>query len=547
VLAGQSDGTRPYVDQSRGLTPELPAPRQARALPGVVQTCAAAVCLVLVLVGPGLHVLNAALGARPVYPWFATDASGSIAYFAVGGLIVSRRLENPIGWLLCAVGLLASLDLASSEYAITSQLGTHGLPPGSQWAEWLSTWVWVAESFPPVFLLLLFPDGRLPAGRMFRATAVLLAIGAGVAVVIMATQPGPMSATPGVIDLMNPLGILVPNSAREPLLMMCFWLWFAGTLLSILVLVDRYIGSRDIQRQQIKWIALGAAITTPVLLAINYPLYDLIRANVTGQIVVCIAQAVFPVTVGVAIFRYRLYSIDLIINRAAVYTILTFVLGSGFLAVTALSQKALQLTTGQQSDVVPVALGIGTAFVFQPARRRAQFLVDRVLPAREQRALFFTDIVGSTEHLARIGDGAWRDLLERYRAVVRRELKRHGGAEMHIAGDSFFATFSDPLRAVRCAQSLAPALRTLGLESRFGVHWGPCEVRGEEVSGLSVWAAARVMSAAGPSEIMISEPVLEALGPKQVPVEDRGTHQLKGLPGDWHLHALAEQASGATS
>jgi class 3 adenylate cyclase len=97
---------------------------------------------------------------------------------------------------------------------------------------------------------------------------------------------------------------------------------------------------------------------------------------------------------------------------------------------------------------------------------------------------------------------------------------------MHIAGDSFFATFRHPQRAVDCARALAPALRTLGVPSRFGLHWGACEMRGEGVSGLAVWAAARVMAAAEPDEIVVSDAMRETPG-DAVPVQDRGVHTLK--------------------
>jgi class 3 adenylate cyclase len=191
---------------------------------------------------------------------------------------------------------------------------------------------------------------------------------------------------------------------------------------------------------------------------------------------------------------------------------------------------------------VPGAIGFVIALCFQPARRWARTVVDRVLPAREERAPFFTDIVGSTELLAEVGDAAWRQLLDKYRAVVRRELKRFGGTEMHIAGDSFFVTFTDPVRAVRCALTLAPALRSLGLPSRFGIHWGVCEMQGPEVSGLAVWAAARVMSTAGAGEILVSEALRESIADPALKLEDHGTHRLKGLPDEWRLHAVVGAA-----
>jgi len=143
-------------------------------------------------------------------------------------------------------------------------------------------------------------------------------------------------------------------------------------------------------------------------------------------------------------------------------------------------------------------------------------------------------------------DSAWREILEQYRATVRRDLRKYRGTEMHIAGDSFFATFADPVRSVRCAQALRSELRALSVPSRFGLHWGACELRGEEVSGLSVWAAARIMATANQDEIVLSDAMRKALErATNAPLnfEDRGAHTLRGIPGEWRLHAIG--SSGA--
>jgi class 3 adenylate cyclase len=225
-------------------------------------------------------------------------------------------------------------------------------------------------------------------------------------------------------------------------------------------------------------------------------------------------------------------------NRATLYGWLTLVLAGTFLAVTALSLEIVEATTGQRADILPVAGGVAVALSFRAVRRRAQVVVERLLPEREELALFFTDIVGSTELLAAAGDSHWRDLLEQYRATVRRELRRFGGTEMHVAGDCFVATFRQPVHAVQCAQTLAPALLALSLPSRFGVHLGSCEMRGEEVSGLAVWMAARVMSTAGAGEVVVSDAVRGAAVAAGFALEDMGYRTLKGLPGEWRLHAV---------
>jgi hypothetical protein len=114
------------------------------------------------------------------------------------------------------------------------------------------------------------------------------------------------------------------------------------------------------------------------------------------------------VAVGVAIFRYRLYAIDVLLNRAAVYGAMTLILGLAFVAVSGLAQATLAATTGQRSEILPTIAGLGVALTFPPLRRRIQAVVDRVLPAREQRVFFFTDIFASTERLAALGDTRWR-------------------------------------------------------------------------------------------------------------------------------------------
>jgi class 3 adenylate cyclase len=106
------------------------------------------------------------------------------------------------------------------------------------------------------------------------------------------------------------------------------------------------------------------------------------------------------------------------------------------------------------------------------------------------------------------------------------------------AGDGFFVSFAAPLAAVRCAQAIALATRTLGLPSRLGVHFGGCEVRGEKVTGLNVHTAARVMSLAGPDEVVVSESVRDALVGAEIRLEDRGAHVLKGVPGEWRVYAV---------
>ena len=158
---------------------------------------------------------------------------------------------------------------------------------------------------------------------------------------------------------------------------------------------------------------------------------------------------------------------------------------------------------------------------------------DRVLAT-----VLFTDIVGSTERAAELGDSQWRSLLERHDRAVRRELERHRGRCVKSTGDGVLATFDGPARAVRAAGSIAGAVRPLGIEIRGGLHTGEVEVIGDDVGGLAVHIGARVMKHAGPGEVLASSTVKDLVVGSGISFEDRGAHELKGVPGEWRLFAV---------
>jgi class 3 adenylate cyclase len=160
-------------------------------------------------------------------------------------------------------------------------------------------------------------------------------------------------------------------------------------------------------------------------------------------------------------------------------------------------------------------------------------------PDRVLATVMFTDIVSSTERAAQLGDGRWRDLLERHGAITRRELERHRGREVKATGDGFLATFDGPARGIRCATAIADAVRPLGIEVRAGLHTGECEVMNGDVGGIAVHTGARVSAEAGPGEVLVSSTVRDLVAGSGIEFEDRGAHELKGVPGEWRLYAVS--------
>lgn len=165
-------------------------------------------------------------------------------------------------------------------------------------------------------------------------------------------------------------------------------------------------------------------------------------------------------------------------------------------------------------------------------REEAEF--DRVLAT-----VVFTDLVGSTEHVVALGDRAWRDLVEPHHATIRRLLARYRGTEVDTAGDGFFATFDGPARGVRCAQAIVEAVRSLGLEVRAGVHTGEVETINDKVGGVAVNIGARIAAMAGTGEVLVSSTVKDLTAGSGLAYEDAGEHELKGIPGAWHVYRVA--------
>jgi len=164
---------------------------------------------------------------------------------------------------------------------------------------------------------------------------------------------------------------------------------------------------------------------------------------------------------------------------------------------------------------------------------RAPVPVDRVLAT-----VLFTDIVGSTEKAAALGDHRWRDLLENHHLTIRRNLARFRGHEVKTTGDGILATFDGPARGVRCACAIADEIRPLGIDIRAGLHTGECEMMDHDVGGIAVHIGARVASLAGAGEVLVSSTVKDLVAGSGLCFGDRGSQNLKGVPGEWHIYAV---------
>jgi class 3 adenylate cyclase/pimeloyl-ACP methyl ester carboxylesterase len=169
------------------------------------------------------------------------------------------------------------------------------------------------------------------------------------------------------------------------------------------------------------------------------------------------------------------------------------------------------------------------------AGEQQRFIPDTVLAT-----VLFTDLVGSTEQVARLGDRAWRDLVAQHNEVVRRELARFRGVEMDTAGDGFFARFDGPARAIRSGQAIVEGVQSLGLDVRVGVHAGECELHEEKVAGIAVSVGARVAGLAGPGQVLVSSTVRDLVAGSGLDFVEHGTHELKGVPGEWRLYSVVD-------
>ncbi len=315
-------------------------------------------------------------GTEPTIDVFFFSAT-AVVFSAVGTLVASRRPRNAIGWLLLAIGLVGALTAFSSGYAMYGLIAHPGALPATTAVIALGLpGSFVSFMLVGTFLLLLFPDGHLLSNR-WRPVAWLSAGVIAVAAVLSLLKPGPIDVVPGVDNpLSNPLGLAgsvgsaIETAADYPIVlaMLC-------VTLSAVSLVIRFRRSSGVERQQLKWVVAGGALLAAGLLSGPLFLWWTPFGGV-WDVLAPLGFAVFPVAVGFAVLRYRMYDLDRIINRTVVYAIVTALLaGLYFGIVIGLQQAFSGLTRG--NDLAIAGSTLAVAALFRPARTRIQEFVDR--------------------------------------------------------------------------------------------------------------------------------------------------------------------------
>ena len=313
---------------------------------------------------PGVHVFD---------HWF--DSTLAAIVFSTVGAVIAPRIppHNPIGWLFCAVGLLFAVTHFTGEYAIYTLLAAPGSPlPGGEAAAWFTSWLWIPQLGSVVLVVLLFPDGRLPSRgwRWFAWLSVLLVL---IGALLSAISPGPISV--GLGPIRNPLGVESLPSFIKVVERVVNTLLFAAVI-SLFIRLRR---ARGLEGQQIKWFVYATALTICGGI-VTYPVSEAIGSQWLkwiGFVPFIVGVMAIPISMGIAIMRYRLYDIDILINRTLVYGSLTATLVALYFGGIVVSQRVFVFLTGEQSTLAVVASTLLIAALFGPLRGRIQVFIDR--------------------------------------------------------------------------------------------------------------------------------------------------------------------------
>jgi PAS domain S-box-containing protein len=335
-----------------------------------------AVSLVLTVLGLLLLVMSQSRTGAPAYDYWLVNTVVAISFSIVGGMIASRLPpQNPIGWIFCTIGLLAGMRLFVAEYAIATLLAEPGSLlskfPGGEALAWVSSWLWVSHLGLFVFLALLFPDGRPPSSS-WRYFVWLVGVVVVVGTVAVALWP---ETARGFDPVNHPLGIEFATDTINPVETIVY----ALGLIAATSLLVRLRSSTGVERQQVKWFAYAVAVlaASTTLAYVVSETMGLVWLGWVSSVLVIVSVVGLPVAVGVAILRYHLYNIDLLINRTLVYGSLTAVLAAVYLGSIVLFQVIFRTFTGQRSQIAVVVSTLAIAALFTPLRRRIQSFIDR--------------------------------------------------------------------------------------------------------------------------------------------------------------------------
>lgn len=336
----------------------------------------------------------------------------------LGAFLVTQRPKHRIGWVLLFIGFFDVLSIASTQYSIYAMVTKAGAVPGGIWVTWVSQWAWTVIYASLTLLLLLFPTGHLPSPRWRWVAYVSLAIFAGLFCLGAFTTPLFVNET--TVTLPNPLGFFYfyPEGIFFSALAMVVLLPLIG---GVIALVLRFYRAQGDERAQLKWFTYAAVLSISMFALSNLPLF--------GEWAGVISTLVFvtlPVAIVISILEYRLYEIDILINRTLVYVPLTAILAGLFAATITLSQKLFVGLTGQQSDAATVLTTLVVVAAFEPLKSALQHVVDRRFkevadPGKELQA--FGDQVRSVVQVLRV-----EQLTQRLGETATRAFNAQGGA-----------------------------------------------------------------------------------------------------------------------
>jgi hypothetical protein len=337
-----------------------------------------ALSLALTALGLFFLVMSQTRGAAPVFDYWQINTVIALSFSPVGAVIAPRLPpHNPIGWLFCTIGLIGAVRLFVAEYAIATLLAEPGsllsMLPGGEALAWVSSWVWVVHFGPFLFLALLFPDGRLPSPH-WRPFAWVVGVVVVVGTVAVALWPETAARFNHVND---PLGIEVAAPLINPMETILYVLALVAAT-SLLVRLRR---SKGVERQQVKWFAYAVvmlAVSTTLAYVVSEAM-DVEWLLWISSVMVIASLVGLPVAMSIAILRYRLYNIDLLINRTLVYGSLTAALAAVYFGGVTATQAIFRTLTGQeeQPQLAIVVSTLVIAALFNPLRRRIQSFIDR--------------------------------------------------------------------------------------------------------------------------------------------------------------------------